>query len=321
MATPVLTILRKSYQNARIIVVCNDIVASLLQYNPVIDEILPFSKKNSADIIITQLKKRKWDLGILLTNSFSSAYQFYKAKIPIRIGFSMHYRSLLLTHPIKLPKNDARQHLVKTYKELLLPLGVEVDDSAPQLVVTDREKEHVIKILEQNGIIRDRHILVGINPGAAYGSAKCWPPEHFKALTNMLLKHKEMRLLYFGDPNGKPLVDEICNPFSHQVINLAAKTNLRELISLIQQCHLFITNDSGPMHIAAALQKPLVAIFGSTNSIKTGPYGIGTVIRKPVACSPCYLRSCPIDFRCMTSISPREVYQESLRLINGLPHD
>jgi heptosyltransferase-2 len=120
-----------------------------------------------------------------------------------------------------------------------------------------------------------------------------------------------------GDRNGAPLVNDICSGFPERVINLAGKTNLRELMALIQSCSIILTNDSGPMHIAAAFDIPLLALFGSTNDTTTGPYGKhAKVIHKHVECSPCYKRVCPIDFRCMKRIEVDEVYQELQCLIH-----
>ena len=151
--------------------------------------------------------------------------------------------------------------------------------------------------------------MIGINPGAAYGSAKCWLPERFRELTEKLLQNPNTRILYFGDKAGASLVNEICADLPDRVINLAAQTTIRELMAYIQACHLFLTNDSGPMHMASALGTPLVALFGSTSDRYTGPYRGGKVIHKHVPCSPCYRRTCPIDFRCMTQIGVDEVYQ------------
>jgi heptosyltransferase-2 len=117
-------------------------------------------------------------------------------------------------------------------------------------------------------------------------------------------------VFYFGDMQGAPVVNEICENMPPRVLNLAGKTSLRELMALIDRCSVFLTNDSGPMHIASALGVPLLALFGSTSPVKTGPYNGGEVVNKRVMCSPCYRRTCPIDFRCMTSISAEEVYQK-----------
>jgi heptosyltransferase-2 len=157
------------------------------------------------------------------------------------------------------------------------------------------------------------HVIVGINPGAAYGSAKCWLPERFRAVTEKLLKNKSITVIYFGDPNTAPLIKQICENLPSRVINLAGLTSIRQLACLIKLCDVLLTNDSGPMHMAAAIGTPLVALFGSTNDVTTGPYKGGTVIHKHVDCSPCYKRICPLDFRCMKRIEVQEVIEKVLQ--------
>ena len=132
----------------------------------------------------------------------------------------------------------------------------------------------------------------------------------------MLLEDPKVKIVYFGDKSGASLVQEICVDLPDRVINLAGKTTLRQLIALINQCHFFLTNDSGPMHVASALGIPLIALFGSTSDIATSPYNGGKVIHKHVPCSPCYRRECPIDFRCMTQITVEEVYREIRALLH-----
>ncbi|MDB6081113.1 MAG: rfaF [Chlamydiia bacterium] len=314
MATPVLEDLKRSYPNAKVTALSSDVIATLLQGNPYVDEAITFSRKGALKSKETKritelLSSSSYDFGILLTGSFSSAWQLYRAKIPSRIGYPGHFRKALLTEPVPYADNYEKEHLVISYKKLLAPLDISLSDTSPHIYISKDEQKSAQKLLESHDISSD-HTIIGINPGAAYGSAKCWPKERFRELTERLLKNTTIRVLYFGEQSSKPLIDDICRGLPLRVVNLVGKTNLRELFALINSCTLIITNDSGPMHVAAALKKDLVAIFGSTNDIKTGPYGIGRVIHHHVPCSPCYLRSCPIDFRCMTSISVDEVIQQ-----------
>lgn len=315
MATPVLLDLRKKWPNARITAMCQSNVAPLLKHAPEINEVFAFKRVTgwihhmSHSEVIQALDRAQFDLGILLTNSFSSAWWFWRGDVKNRIGFTNGFRNLLLNESVPLPKNIEKQHLVLTYKELLVPLGINISNTAPTLFISNEEKREADVLLQQCGVDKAKHTLVGINPGAAYGSAKCWLPERFHEVTLRLLENPNTFVAYFGDPAGTSLVNDICKNLPDRVINLAGKTTLRELLPLIQKCDAFLTNDSGPMHIAAALNVPLVAIFGSTSDVKTGPYGIGKVIHKHVECSPCYKRVCPIDFRCMKRITVEEVYQ------------
>lgn len=320
MATPLLKDLRSHYPSARITAMCQSNVAPLLEHDSHIDEILSFKRPcgwvhSHQQNILAPLSYGEYDLGILTTNSFSSAWWFYFGNVKNRVGFATNFRSFLLNKALPFPKEREMQHLVKTYKSLLEPCGIRISNTAPQLFVSKAELDNARELLSHYGIEFGKHTVVGINPGAAYGSAKCWLPDRFTAVTNVLLQNPNTFVLYFGDQNGADLVAQICKDMPERVVNLAGKTTLRELMALISCCDAFLTNDSGPMHIAAALNIPLVALFGSTNDTKTGPYLHGTVIHKHTECSPCYKRVCPIDFRCMTRIEVNEVSFELLRLI------
>jgi heptosyltransferase-2 len=318
MATPVLHDVRKMWPEARITAMCQSNVAGLLKQDPNINEVFSYKRPNGWIPrqqhweIIQQLRYGKYDLGILLTNSFSSAWWYWLGNVKNRLGYAGNARSFLLNKSPAFPENKEIQHLVITYKMLLEPLGIPLSDSAPTLYLTNDEMHNARTILETHGVVMGKNKIVGINPGAAFGSAKCWLPDRFQGVTRRLLEDPNVVVVYFGDPAGAPLVNDICKEFPERVINLAGRTTLRELLALIKLCTVFLTNDSGPMHIAAALKVPLVAIFGSTSDVKTGPYGGGKVIHKRVECSPCYKRVCPIDFRCMKRIEVDEVY-EALR--------
>jgi heptosyltransferase-2 len=232
------------------------------------------------------------------------------------IGFAANLRSWLLSHPVPYPKNKEQQHQVLTYKALLAPLGISPSNTPPKLYLDPAEITRAKEFLQRLEIDPARHTVIGINPGAAYGSAKCWLPERFVRVSQKLLEDPKVRILYFADGKGEELVSSICKNLPENVINLAAKTTIRELMALISLCRVLLTNDSGPMHIAAALGTPLLALFGSTSEIKTGPMPQGEVIHKHVECSPCYKRVCPIDFRCMTQIESDEVVQRLKKIIH-----
>lgn len=313
MATPILHDVKQKWPNASITAMCQANTGALLTHDPNLNEIYSF-KKPSGWIhhsqhheIINALKHGEYDLGILLTNSFSSAWWFWRGNVANRIGFAGNLRSFLLNKAVPFPENKETQHLVLTYKALLEPMGITISSTPPELYVSPEEKKAAQDLLKLEGYDPDSQILIGINPGAAYGSAKCWLPDRFQAVTQKLLEDPRVFVAYFGDPAGAPLVNDICKDFTSRVINFAGKTTIRQLLALIQSCAVMLTNDSGPMHIAAALKVPLVALFGSTSDVKTGPYGGGVVIHKHVDCSPCYKRVCPIDFRCMKRIEVDEV--------------
>jgi heptosyltransferase II len=322
MATPILADLRKAYPKARITAMARGSLCELLKEDPHIDELLcfhkpsAFSRRSERRDLIEKLRKGKYDLGIVLTQSFSSAWLFWQGKIKRRLGFSTDGRRLLLTDPVRSPKNLEDQHLVTTYKLLLKPLGLSVSDTRPKLVLTKQEIEEARTLFKQYGIT-DQATVVGINPGAAYGTAKCWLPDRFRTVTERLLQDKNLFVVYFGDQLSMPLVKQICEGLPSHVVDLSGLTTLRQLCCLIHLCDVLLTNDSGPMHIATGVDTSVVALFGSTNAKKTGPYLTGTVIHKQVECSPCYHRVCPIDFRCMKRIEADEVVQAILKTLKS----
>jgi len=320
MATPILSELRKAYPSARITAMCRAPICDLLKQDPEVDELFCFSKGSSFSRrsekknIIEKLRHGKYDLGVLLTHSLSSAWWFWQGKVKVRLGYDCNGRRLLLTHPTPLPENLERQHLVNTYKMLLDPLGIPLSTTSPRLFLSDKEVTEAKTLLQQHGLTKNS-VIVGINPGATYGSAKCWLPSRFREVTEKLLSDPNIYVVYFGDQATAPLVKEICQGLQGRVINLAGLTSLREVASLISLCDVLLTNDSGPMHIADALGTKIVALFGSTNETVTGPFSTGKVIHKHVQCSPCYQRTCPIDFRCMKEIGSEEVYQTIVGMI------
>lgn len=314
MATPIIADVRARFPEANITAMCQGrSVAALLLGNPHLNEIFTFTRPNSFihrlqnRDLIERLRQGQYDLGILIPNSLSSAWWFWRGGVRKRVGFEASLRRFTLTDPIPFPLERGKEHQVLTYKRLLAPLGIPLSTTPPALYLTEAERSVAKQLLKQYHIPEDA-TLVGINPGAAYGSAKCWPPECFREIIAKLAALPNTYILCFSDLTGAPLVHSICAGMPPQVVNLAASTNIRELMALTEQCTVFLTNDSGPMHIAAALQTPLVALFGSTSSIATGPYSTGTVLSKNVSCSPCFRRTCPIDFRCMKQLTVEEVY-------------
>jgi heptosyltransferase-2 len=314
MATPILADVRTKFPSASITAMCQRPLSDLLTKDPSINEIFCFTKPANGFLrrddlrdIISKIAVGKYDIGILLTNSFSSAWWFWNGGVKRRIGSAKSFRSWLLTDPVKIPQKG-EEHEVISYKRLLEPLGIPISSTAPRLFFAPSEVKISKQLLFQRGYIEGRP-LVGINVGASYGSAKCWPPDKFRALAVDLLCEKNIFLVFFGGAETASLVKEIVRGLSPRAIDIAGVTSLRELGCLIQDCNLLVSNDSGPMHMAAAVGTPLIALFGSTEPLATGPYGVPeSIIHKRPPCSPCFKRVCPLeDFPCMQEISVEEV--------------
>lgn len=314
MATATFQDLHSLFPSAKVMALAHTPIAELLQGIEGIDEWIIFSRekrvrRQEVSRVVREIRERKPDLGVLLTRSFSSAWMLWRAHIPWRLGFRDHGRSCLINMPVCLPK--IHQHDVLTYRSLLSPLG-EIS-SSPKLClkVTEEEKASLQDFLRELGVPRNAKLLL-INPGAAYGSAKCWPKESFLTVAQGMAD-RSLFPLFIGSGDNAIWINDMLAGTSF--LSLAGKTTIRQLMALISQSACLLTNDSGPMHIATALNVPLLAIFGSTSPERTGPWQQGTVLYKQQPCSPCFLRSCPKDLRCMYSIVPEEVIFHLLKLV------
>lgn len=314
MAMPVLSSLRQAYQSSKITAMALRSQASLLYKHPDIDEVFQFDRVN---VFTRSSKKRnlvrkiiygQHDLGIILPNSFSAAWLFWQGKVKRRIGYEGKLRNWLLTDRISRSLQQSNHHMVIFYQLLLTSLSIPFTLTPPNIYLEEVEIEYARNCFRTYGIPEGAPIL-GINIGAAYGNAKCWPEKKFRLLAKKLLDdHPFLYLIFFGDQSMRTIVKEVCLSLSKRAINFAGLTTLREFAAMISLCNGFITNDSGPMHIADAVGTSIIAIFGSTCRYRTGPYRGGTIIYKQTNCSPCFSRTCPIDFRCMEKISVEEVY-------------
>ena len=306
MSLPALRAIRERFPKAHIAVLAKPWVADLYRRETFADEVILFDRSRWR--IAGVLRKRKFDCAILLQNAFEAALIAWLAGIPVRIGYDRDRRRLLLTTSVAAPKRgEIPRHERFYYLELLRRAGI--IDSMPE-----SDAIH----LEAGGR-RDVRRVIGVSPGAANGTAKQWLPERFAEAARRIAVERDARIALFGSASERELCESIAGLLKeHNVVNHAGKTSLGDFIDLASQCEIFLTNDSGAMHIASALGVPTVAIFGATDDIGTGPTGpLARVVREPVECSPCLLRECPIDHRCMTRVSAERVADEALKLIRA----
>jgi len=305
MSLPALRAIRERFPAARISVLAKPWVADLYGREAFLDEIILYSGR-SPWRIGHELRVRRFDCAILLQNAFEAAWIAWLARIPVRIGYKTDGRQLLLTRGVALPKpGEIPRHERFYYLELLRRAGL--IDALPQ---SDAIRLH--RITSSNG-----KRVIGVSPGAAYGTAKRWLPERFAEAAGALAAARGASIALFGSKSERDLCEQVAERLNgHRVTNYAGETTLAQFIDLASACELFLTNDSGAMHIASALGVPTVAIFGATDDTTTGPTGPNArVVRHAVDCSPCLLRECPIDHRCMTGVSARRVVEEALQLL------
>ncbi len=314
MATPALAGIRKSFPDAKISVLVRQPLDELLKGNPAVDEVILIDRKGGhAGVtglakLARELRKKKFDRAILLQNAFEAAFIAFLAKIPVRMGYSTDGRGLLLTHGVKVSEETRRKHQVHYYLDMLKALGLKADGHSPRLHLGREDTEYAAGVLKEHGIGRGEPI-VGINPGAQYGAAKKWHPERFGAVADGLVKEFGARIIIFGGPGDTSAAGAVQASMREEAVNLCGKTDLRGLMALMKRCRLFITNDTGPMHIAAALEVPTLAVFGSTDPVATGPAGKRARVAKAlVNCSPCLKRTCPLKhYLCMERVSAKTV--------------
>ena len=321
ITTPVIRAVRKNFPEAKISLLSKPWVAPIFYNNPYIDNILLYDTagkhKGLSGILrlSKELRKQKFDLTILLQNAFEAALIAFLAGIPNRLGYNTDARNLLLTHCICLKPALKRVHQIDYYLGILKGASLITNSRQLNLFVTDSERKHAEELLSKHNIT-EKNKIIGINPGAVFGSAKRWFPERYAALSIKLQEYSGARVVIFGGPGENALGIYISELMENRCVNFCGKTSLREAIALINRCQLFITNDSGLMHVAAALDIPLIAIFGSTDHVTTSPSSPKSqVIRVPVPCSPCLKPDCPIDHRCMKNITVEMVYDAAVKLL------
>ncbi len=313
LSYPTVQQLKALFPKSHLAILIPSYLVDLWKTLPFVDEIIPFQKKQGIgsiweDLNLSQsLNERNFDLAVILPRSFRSAFHIYLARIPLRIGYRNEGRSLFLTHGIRRTEEMLHVHRVYYYRKLLEPFGRIDDPPSPQIFLRDEDRKWADRTLKDLGIPEGKP-LIGMNPGATYGLAKCWYPDRFGRLGERLAKKWEAKILLFGKEEERPVVHEILHHLGEEGIDLTGKTGLLELAAVLERCTLLVTNDTGTMHVATAVGTPVVALFGSTPPLVTGPWGEGhTVVKKSVPCSPCWKRICPTDHRCMELITVDEV--------------
>jgi heptosyltransferase-2 len=310
---PTVQTLKTLYPDSHLAILVAEHLVDLWRTFPYVDEIITFQRKKGPgsfweDLNLSQsIKKRKFDLAVILPRSFRSAFQIYLSGIPVRVGYESGVQSFLLTQGIPRTEDVLRTHRLYYYLKLTEPLGKIESIPSPRVYLREEDRRWAELTLGGLGILDDR-LLIGMNPGATYGLAKCWLPERFGELGKKLSQRWKVSFFLFGKEEERPQAHGILKKLEGRGVDFVGKTSLLQLAALLERCHLLITNDTGTMHVAAAVNTPVVALFGSTPPDVTGPWGNQhRMISKEVSCSPCMKRTCPTDHRCMDLITVEEV--------------
>jgi len=346
MTTPALMRLREAHPSADITLLTPSKLAELWTAHPAINAVMPVEPGETLFQTAGRLRQQRFDTAIVFPNSPRSALETFFGRVPERIGLARPWRTWALTKPVtpraqevetrKRSASEVRQlvreqptkprdtwpetaHQILDYLHITAALGANSAALAPVIVV---QPDEITAARKRFSPPEDRP-LFGLNAGAEYGSAKRWPLERFIETARIVYEQTNCHWWIFGNTAERPLAESIIAKLPKGAAqSLAGKTSLRELCAAFKACGVLLTNDTGPMHLAAAVGTPVVVPFGSTSPELTGPGwlpGAGhELLRGQAPCAPCFRRECPIDFRCMTSITVESAIRAVLRVSRGV---
>jgi heptosyltransferase II len=324
---PALRELRRVLPHAHITLATRPWAEGLFSDADFLDDILIYDRpKHSPGAFLRQVREwrgRSFDLALLFQNAFEAALIARAASIPFRIGYATDARGPLLTHPLTLPPWRGSRHEVFYYLNIISGLERILYGAS---TVEDREPRFMLNVNEQRRIEARQRLqeqgalgagpLVALCPGSTNSRAKRWPAESYARLADRLREEAGANIILIGARDEVEVSNEVARLMHHRPVVLTGRTDLSELTATLSLVNLLVTNDTGPAHIAAALERPVLVIFGPTDPRTTSPFSqTAELIRRPPDCAPCMLRDCPIDHRCMTSISAEEVFERAAEMM------
>ncbi len=349
MTTPALLRLRERFPAAEITLLTHEKLAGLWPGHPVVDRVLTFRSKEGVFAIARQLRAERFDLALVLPNSPRSALEVRLAGIPRRVGGAWPWRNWLLTDVVPPAPGIVKMHKRTEAEVKRLIAAAPSGNAPPAIPASSHQLHHYLRLVASLGgnpeplpplltvsaeeveAAREKFQLtfgptwIGLNAGAEYGPAKRWPGENFIAAAYELHRQTHCGFVIFGGPADAPLADKMETELlargisRSSLVRLAGRTSLRELCAALSVCRVLLTNDTGPMHVAAALGVPVVVPFGSTSPELTGPGLPGDprhrLLRSEAPCAPCFRRECPIDFRCLKGIAVGRVVTAVLQTL------
>jgi len=308
VATPTMKAIRAKFPEAEITVMVRPSVTGVFASAAFADRV--WTEPRPSGIrdwlrIAFEVRRRHFDMAVLFPNSFESAAMVFLGRVPMRVGYSMDARGWMLTHRVSGEKR--RIHHVDFYLELAKAVSADVSKPSMEIMARPEDQANARQLLAASGIAAGASFMI-LSPGAAFGAAKRWGDRQFAAAADKLSEEYKLAVVLIGSESERPISESIRTYMKVPAFVLNGKTSVETLIGLIAESALLLGNDSGPVHLAAALGIPTVAVFGATDYIVAAPYSPrGRAVHEPVECSPCWLRECPIDHRCMTRVTPEMV--------------
>lgn len=317
MATPALTALRGRFAGAKMVGVMRPGSRKIIGNGPWFDEIMAVDDRSLSGMaqLTKEIRQLRPDLAVLLPNSVRSALPFWLGGVPQRIGYRRDGRGWLITDGPTPPRNNPPKTgftplpMHGYYLELCRWLGCAIDETLrPRLYISPSTQQRADELLRGYGII-ENDMVIGLNPGADFGSSKCWPPEHFARLAELLTKKHNAKIMLFSGPGEEAIAEAIIRQSPAAIIDTTPdRVDLELLKPMIRRCNLLVTNDTGPRHYAVAFDVPAVVIMGPTDPGWTQAFMKRTrVVRIDIPCAPCHKKTCPTDHRCMKDITPEMV--------------
>jgi len=313
MSAPAVRAIKAGRPDARVTIAAPENIAPIWKLVPEVDAIIPLSRSRLLSAVQLLRREPSFDVAILFPNSLRAALESWLAAIPRRIGYRGHWRRWLLNQVVPVPRKPGPpEHHSLRFLRIARECGADTSNS-------DRSLAGVRQSADSLQIAIDRQpIKIGLCPGAEYGPAKRWLPERFAEAAERIGARSPVQWMLFGTARDASAGEQIAAALGDHCVNRIGQTTLDQLIDELHECRLLLTNDTGTMHLAALLRIPVVAIFGSTEPRLTGPLANGHIIlRHHVECSPCFLRECPIDFRCMKGVSVDEVADAVLSILRN----
>jgi heptosyltransferase-2 len=322
LTLPALEALDARFPQAEITLLARPWVGGLFANHPAVDRTIEYRSEDAHRGVrgrwrlTRELKEGRFDLAVLFPNSLDAALTPWLAGIPRRVGYPTDGRGWLLTHPVSDRSAAAGRHQVERYLAIVRALGGD-GMLSPRLPVADEARRRSDALLRERGIAPTTP-LVAMSPGSVYGSAKRWPADRFAAVADGLAESRGATILLIGSEGERPILNQAAAHMRRPAVNLGGRTDLLALVGVLERARLLVSNDTGAMHVAGAVGTPVLAVFGPTDAVATGPLGrCARVVRVPVPCSPCLLRECPIDHRCMTGVQVEEVLRTAMELLDA----
>ncbi|HEX8709032.1 MAG TPA: lipopolysaccharide heptosyltransferase II [Pyrinomonadaceae bacterium] len=327
MTIPALRELRRVLPHARITLATRPWAEGLFADADFLDDLLIYDRRpRQLGAVVRQVRawrRQRFDLALLFQNAFEAALIASAARVPLRLGYATDGRRALLTHPLPVPVWRSERHESFYYLNLVAGLerllvgASEIEQHEPvfNLRVSAERRRRARALLAAQGAAPERP-LVALCPGSTNSRAKRWPADYYAALADRLISEAGTEVVLVGSPEELEVSQEVQRLMRQRAILLTGRTRLAEAVAVLSLAELLVTNDTGPAHIAAATNRPSLVIFGPTDPRTTRPLSaVAEIIRRPPDCAPCMLRDCPIDHRCMTGITPAEVFARASRLL------